>query len=379
MRALQINCKYLPKINDTEKEVKPNGNLFYKDPELSYTDFNIDEVKPHEVLIRVIRVGLCGSDYHCIETDPAGYIIFSGPAKFPQIIGHEFVGIIEELGSNVPFLKKGEYVACESVIWCGHCPNCRRGNFSECRHAELIGLTCDGALKEYIKVPHQQVWRIDQLKEKYDLETALDLGTLLEPIGCAYKGLFLCGNNSNYLGATAAVYGAGPIGLSAAWLLKNSGVKQLFLFDKNQNRLEIAKSMGFENCINVLDLCSISQFLNTETKDYGIDITVECTGAADILMNEIIKSTAARGVIIYLSRTWKDTYNIDFNSIVSKGITIIGSRGHAKTFPILMKILTDQQRNYIKKMITKRISFGNVKDFLENKKYMDHTKVIVEM
>jgi threonine dehydrogenase-like Zn-dependent dehydrogenase len=383
IRGIGIDCDYHPVDSELfadRKNVRvEKANLFYRNPTLKYIDHNIRDLKSTDVLIKVKKVGLCGSDYHCLEKNHEGMVLFSGPASFPQILGHEFVGSVEQIGKDVKNIHIGDYVACESVIWCGHCCNCRVGNFSECQNVELLGLTVTGALSEYIVVPNLHVWSINKLLNNYEKEKALTLGTLLEPLGCSYKALFQVSKYNTFIGSRAAVYGAGPIGLGAAWLLKTSGVNEIYIFDINKSRIKLAQAMGFENVVDVTNIDSISEFLNTNTKGEGIQISVECSGAGNDILAEIIRSTSAKGVIVYLSRTGVTQFDIDFDRIMSNSITIVGSRGHSGTFPYLINTLSKKENSYIFKMITKIIDFNDVIPFLKEKMYKEHGKVIVNI
>jgi threonine dehydrogenase-like Zn-dependent dehydrogenase len=383
LKAFIINCdykgdKFSLAANGHTRKVK-NANLHYSNPTFYYEECRVPEIKPDTVLIKVLRVGLCGSDYHCIETDENGFVLFSGPAQFPQIPGHEFTGQVEAVGAEVSEFAPGDYVSSESVLWCGSCLSCRQGFFSECEKSELLGLTTNGALASHIAVPHRFVWKINDLCNNYDLDRVLNIGCLLEPVGCAYKGIFLNSMYRFFPGARAAVFGAGPIGLGAAWLLKISGASKIYLFEKNKHRIETARAMGFKNVINVTEIPSISSFLMKETGSRGVDISVECSGAGNEVLSEIIESKSAKGVVIYLSRTGKRNFHMNADRMMSLGNSLIGSRGHASSFHYIIRLMEMKENLYIEKMITRTVTFDSLKSFLESREYTKETKVIVTM
>ena len=185
-------------------------------------DLPIPQIKDDEVLIRVKAVGICGSDTHVYETDRDGYIIFSGLVKLPCVLGHEFSGVVEKTGELVRELAPGDLVAMESIQWCGSCTPCRSGAPNQCQNIELLGLSTQGALAEFAAVKANYCWKLNGLRDRYSEAEIFEIGALIEPIGCAYNGMFVNGGGLRP-GETVAVYGAGPIGLAAIALARLSG------------------------------------------------------------------------------------------------------------------------------------------------------------
>ena len=280
------------------------GSQVWKNITFEIKDVPTPNLHDDEVLIKVKTCGVCGSDTHLYETDEEGYIIFSGLTKLPCIIGHEFSGIVEKTGSSVNNLKRGDKVAVESIMWCGKCLPCRSGFPNQCEDIELMGLSTNGAFAEYIAVNERYCWKINDLTEIYTGEEVFDFGALIEPVGCAYNGIFIAGKGFNP-GATVVIYGAGPIGLGAIALSRISGASQIIAFDVIDERVKIAKEMGADHAFNTNTLgngCNPSDKVMELTRGRGADIQVEAAGAAPITIPHMEKAMAFNGEIIYLGR-----------------------------------------------------------------------------
>ena len=178
---------------EIEKQRALSGNQVWRNPRFTFTERPKPKIAGDEVLLRVQAVGICGSDTHVYETDPEGYIIYSGPVKLPCVLGHEFSGIVEKTGKYVHELEPGDLVAMESIQWCGYCNPCRSGALNQCQNIELLGLSTNGALAEFTAVKAKYCWKLNGLRERYAEADILEMGALIEPIGCAYNGMFISG------------------------------------------------------------------------------------------------------------------------------------------------------------------------------------------
>ncbi len=386
MKALVVNGEWSPKdgYNLSEKERKENralmGSYVWRNPRFEIREVKVPDIEDGEVLIRVKACGICGSDSHVYETDDDGYIIFSGLTKLPCILGHEFSGIVEKVGSKVAGLKKGDKVAVESVMWCGLCDACRSGNPNQCEKIELLGLSCDGALAEYVSVNERYCWKINDLMGHYPEEEVFDIGALIEPVGCAYNGLFIVGGGFKP-GSTVVVYGVGPIGLGAVALARAAGASMVIAFDIVDERLKIAQDMGADYVFNVnnLDGCKPGDKVLELTRGVGADIQVEAAGAAPHTIPEMERTLSSQGKIIYLGRAVTST-PMCLDILVSGANKVIGVRGHAGygIFPLIIRLLAMKRLN-IDRMITKRYSFKSVIDALETSSKRTDGKILIRL
>lgn len=355
------------------------GSQVWRNPHFEIKNVPTPNIHGDEVLIKVKSCGICGSDTHLYETDEEGYIIFSGLTKLPCILGHEFSGIVEKIGNRVTTLKVGDKVSVESIMWCGVCPSCRSGNPNQCRNIELMGLSSDGAFAEYVAVNERYCWIINSLMDVYSEEEIFDIGALIEPVGCAYNGIFIAGGGFKP-GATVVVYGAGPIGLGAIELSKIAGASIIIAFDVIDERIKIAEDMGADYAFNInkLNGCSPGDKVTDLTKGCGADIQIEAAGAAPYTIPEMEKSMAPNGKIIYLGRAATST-PVYLDILVSGANKIIGSRGHAGGIYNNIIRLVTSGRLKIKNMITLHFSFKDILKAIEKSVDRSDGKIMVRI
>lgn len=388
MKAFVVNAQWSPRpdysvLPDEEKRKRAIcGSQVWKNPVFSMQDAPVPEISDHEVLVKVKRCGICGSDSHLYETDPDGYIIFSGPVRLPCTIGHEYSGVIEKTGKNVQNFRPGDPVAAESIIWCGQCTPCRSGALNQCRHAELAGITVNGALAKYVVVNQRQLWKIDTLAKIYNDEALFDVGALIEPVGCAYNGMFISGGG--FLpGATVVIYGAGPIGLGATALAHLAGASQVIVFDPIKERLEIAKKMGATHVYDIQELQAANiqprEIVFDKTNGNGADIQVEAAGAARKTIPEMECSLAVNGTIVYLGRAGMAA-SLTLDTLVTGANKIVGARGHAGygIYPNIIKLLAGG-RLKIQDMITTRLPFQETLTGLKQSTSRRDGKIIIKL
>ncbi len=297
--------------------------------------------------------------------------------KLPCILGHEFSGVIEKIGRKVTTLKLGDKVAVESIMWCGICQPCRSGALNQCKNIELMGLSTEGAFAEYVAVNEKYCWKINDLENVYTDDEVFEIGALIEPVGCVYNGIFIAGGGFKP-GAIVVVYGAGPIGLGAIALAKIAGASKIIVFDRIEERLNIAKSMGADFVFNVERLNPSKKVMEL-TDGWGADVQVEAAGAAPITIPEMEKSMSVNGKIIYLGRA-ATTTPMYLDVLVSGANKIIGSRGHSGygIFPSIIKLISSGKLN-LKKMITARHPFEKVLDAIKASTKRTDGKILIKM
>ena len=386
MKALVADAEWKPKagycLSKSEEERKRAiiGSQVWCNPKFVIKRVPAPNIRHDEVLVRVMSCGICGSDTHVYETDEEGYIIFSGLTKFPCILGHEFSGIVEKVGSDVDTLSIGDRIAAESVIWCGTCQACRSGHPNQCRRLELMGLSVDGALAEFVAVRERCCWKINELTNRYSEQDVFDIGALIEPVGCAYNGLFIAGGGFRP-GATVVTYGVGPIGLGAVALARVAGAGKIIAFDVIDERVETARRLGADYSFNInsLDGCSPAEKVMELTKGMGADVQVEAAGAAPKIIPEMERSMSAQGKIIYLGRAATST-PVDLDALVSGAGSIIGARGHSGygIFPYIIELIASGKL-HLEGMITARHSSDEALTALENSVDRRNGKILVRM
>ncbi len=385
MKALVAEAEWNPRkgypLTDDENKRKRVmiGSQAWQKPRFAIKNVPTPIVLDDEVLIRVMACGICGSDTHIYETDSEGYILFSGLTKLPCIPGHEFSGEVVEVGKDVFGFEKGDIVTSESIMWCGKCLPCRSGMLNQCENIELMGLTANGAFAEYLSVKASYCWSLNGLEEQFERRDIFRVGTLIEPIGCAYNGIFISGRG--YLpGAYAIVYGAGPIGLGAVLLLKIAGAAKIIAVDVLDERLKIAKTFGADVVLNFNSPENLEEAVMEITKGWGADIQVEAAGAAHRTMPLLQKLCSKRGKIIYLGRVDASS-QVDLNRVVSGAHSIIGSRGHSGygIYPNIIRLLQGGRLSAAKEMVTSVFPFSRIKEGFAQSSRRTDAKILIEI
>jgi hypothetical protein len=385
MKAFLAEADWAPRNNTTlsaeELATKRafNGNQAWKNPSFTITEVPSPAVGRDDLLIKVGYCGICGSDTHTYETDNEGYIIFSGLTKLPCILGHEFTGEVIEAGGDVRGFKKGDIVTSESIMWCGKCVPCRTGMPNQCEHVELMGLSVDGAFAEFISVNAKYCWKLNALEERFARKEILKLGTLIEPIGCAYNGIFVSGGGI-LPGSYAVVYGAGPIGLGAVLLLKAAGAAKIIAVDVVEERLAIAEKLGADHIINARKETQPEEIIMQLTLGRGAELQVEAAGAAHLTMPMMQTACSKRGKIIYLGRV-DASVQVELNRIVSGAHSLIGSRGHSGygIFPNIISLLQNGRISAAKEIITSLVPFSLIQDGFAASANRTDGKILVEI
>src|SRR6187455_1125052 len=192
----------------------------------------------NDVLIRINRTGICGTDLHIYKWDAWA----QRTIPTPMVVGHEFVGEIIEVGSNVSDFFPGDIVSGEGHVVCGHCRNCLAGRRHLCAHTSGIGVNRPGAFAEYIALPMTNVWH-------HRPGIDLDVAAIFDPLGNAVHTAL----SFDVLGDDVLITGAGPIGLMAAAVVRHAGARYIVITDVNEHRLAIAKKLGADLVVNVAE------------------------------------------------------------------------------------------------------------------------------
>lgn len=355
------------------------GSQVWRNTRFELKDIPVPSIKDDEILIRVRVCGICGSDSHLYETDEEGYVFFSGSVRFPCILGHEYSGEVIEVGKEISNFRIGDIVTGESILWCGKCLPCRYGMLNQCENIELMGLTADGAFAEYIAVKAKYCWSLNRLEEKFVRDDILKIGSLIEPLGCAYNGIFFSGGGF-YPGAYAIVYGAGPIGLNAILLLKATGAGKIIAIDVIDERLDIGKKIGADYTLNAKKTDRLEEIIMDITCGWGADIQIEAAGVASQTIPRIQKLASKRGKVIYLGRA-DASAPITLNTIVSGAQSIIGSRGHSGygIFPNVIRLLQGGRLGGIKEMITSVFPFSEFRAAFDASKERKDGKILIRI
>jgi len=269
----------------------------------------VPEIGPNDVLVKIRKTAICGTDLHIYNWDEWS----QKTIPVPMVTGHEFVGVVEAVGSHVAGFAVGDRVSGEGHVTCGHCRNCRAGKRHLCRNTVGVGVNRQGAFAEYLSLPAFNGFRIPD-------EITDDLASIFDPYGnAAHTAL-----SFDLVGEDVLITGAGPIGCMAAAICRHVGARHVVVTDVNDFRLELAHKLGATRTVNVSQTNLhdvISQLHMTEGFDVGLEMSGSPKAFSDML--DVMNNGGRVGL---LGIPPKDTL-IDWNHVIFKGLVIKGVYG----------------------------------------------------
>jgi threonine 3-dehydrogenase len=263
----------------------------------------------NDVKIRVLKTGICGTDLHIYEWDDWA----QRTIKVPLVIGHEFVGEIVEIGTNVSDFHPGELVSGEGHVVCGRCRNCLAGRRHLCPHTKGIGVNRAGAFAEYIVLPMTNIW-------KHDPKINRDVAAIFDPFGNAVHTAL----SFPVLGEDVLITGAGPIGIMAAIVARHSGARHIVITDLNPYRLDLAKKAGVTLAVDPRNtpLAEVQKQLGMHE---GFDVGMEMSGS-EVAFRDMLANMSHGGKIAMLGIPTKEMA-IDWRHVIFSMLTIKGIYG----------------------------------------------------
>lgn len=280
-----------------------------RDVGLTLTEMPEPEIGINDVLIKVDRTGICGTDVHIYQWDAWA----QETIPVPMIVGHEFVGEIVSVGSNVSDFRPGEIVSGEGHVVCGRCRNCLAGKRHLCADTKGIGVNRPGAFAEYLALPMTNVWHHDRSIDR-------DVAAIFDPFGNAVHTAL----TFPLLGEDVLITGAGPIGCMAAAVAQYAGARYVVVTDVNPWRLELATKMGATRVVDVRTE-SISDVQHSLGMKEGFDVGLEMSGNPNAFRDMIQQMT--HGGKIAMLGIPPDQIAIDWKSVVFNMLTIKGIYG----------------------------------------------------
>jgi len=272
-------------------------------------DVPAPEVGPNDVLIKIRKTAICGTDVHIYNWDEWS----QKNVPVPLTIGHEFVGEIAEMGSNVHDFEIGDLVSGEGHVVCGHCRNCLAGRRHLCAHTKGVGININGAYAEYLSIPVANVWLCDPSIPE-------EIFSIFDPFGNATHTAL----SFDVLGEDVLITGAGPIGIMAAAIVRHAGARHVVVTDINPYRLELAKKMGATCAVNVLEENLEDAMKRLDMKE-GFDVGLEMSGNPSAFRSML--DTMSHGGKIAMLGILPGDVGIDWNTVVFNGLTLKGIYG----------------------------------------------------
>jgi len=310
-------------------------------------------IGPNDVMIRIRKTAICGTDMHIFNWDDWA----QKTIPVPMTVGHEYVGTVEAMGDEVRGLEVGQRVSGEGHIVCGHCRNCRAGRRHLCRNTVGVGVNRPGAFADYLVIPAVNAFPIpDDIPD--------EIAAILDPFGnAAHTAL-----SFDLVGEDVLITGAGPIGIMAAAICRHVGARHVVITDRNPYRLELAKKMGAHRTVNIENetLKGVMPELNMVE---GFDVGLEMSGVPSAF-RQMLDVMNHGGKVAMLGLPPPDTA-IDWTQVIFKGLTIKGIYGR-EMFETWYKMIALIQGGLdLTPMITHRF---DVADYLEGFKTMGSGK-----
>lgn len=283
-------------------KLKPEEGIWMSEtdkPEVGYND----------ILIKIKKTAICGTDVHIYNWDEWS----QNTVPVGMTVGHEYVGVVAEMGEGVRGFSVGDRVSGEGHITCGHCRNCRAGRRHLCRNTMGVGVNRAGAFAEYLAIPADNAFKLPD-------EVSDDMAAIFDPFGNAVHTAL----SFDLVGEDVLITGAGPIGMMAAAVAKHAGARHVVITDINDYRLELAKTMGATRIVNSTheNLQDVMQELGMSE---GFDVGLEMSGVP-VAFNGLLKAMNHGGKVALLGIPPSDM-TIDWNEVIFKGLVIKGIYG----------------------------------------------------
>ena len=278
-------------------------------PGLELTEVPTPTAGAGQVLIRVLRTGICGTDLHIESWDSWA----AGAITPPRVLGHEFVGEVAAIGAGVTRAEPGDIVSGEGHLVCGTCRNCMAGRRHLCIRTVGLGVHTDGAFAEYVVLPESNVW-----VHRHEID--LDVAAIFDPFGNAVHTAL----SFPVIGEDVIITGAGPIGIMAAAVAKHAGARNVVITDVSEHRLDLARKVGVDLAVNVAEK-TIEQAQQELGMAEGFDVGMEMSGKPSALQSMI--ANMAHGGRIAMLGLPAEEFPVDWSSVVLKMLHIKGIYG----------------------------------------------------
>ncbi|HVC83090.1 MAG TPA: L-threonine 3-dehydrogenase [Chloroflexota bacterium] len=318
-----------------------------QEPGLWLEDVPEPTIGINDLLIRVLRTGICGTDLHIFQWDAWA----QRTIPTPLIVGHEFVGQVVTVGENVNDFHPGDIVSGEGHLVCGRCRNCLAGRRHLCAHTRGIGVNRDGAFAEYIALPMTNIWH-------HAPGIDLDVAAIFDPFGNAVHTAL----TFPVLGEDVLITGAGPIGIMAAGVARHAGARHIVITDVNSYRLSLAKKLGVTRAVDVREtsLAAVQADLGMQE---GFDVGLEMSGNPAALRDMV--ANLAHGGRIAMLGVPSTEIAIDWNLVVFNMLTIKGIYGREMYETWYMMTVMLQSGLDISPVITHRFGFEDYQTAFE--------------
>lgn len=279
------------------------------EPGIWMTEVPKPELGHNDILIKIRKTAICGTDIHIYNWDQWS----QNTIPIPMVVGHEYVGEVVALGQEVRGFSIGDRVSGEGHITCGYCRNCRAGRTHLCRNTQGVGVNRDGAFAEYLVLPAFNAFKLPD-------EVSDDLAAIFDPFGNAVHTAL----SFDLVGEDVLITGAGPIGIMAAAVARHVGARHVVITDVNEYRLELARNMGVTRAVNVSNE-SLDTVMNELGMTEGFDVGLEMSGVPAAFSDMLDKMN--HGGKIAMLGIPPSEMAIDWTQVIFKGLVLKGVYG----------------------------------------------------
>ncbi len=327
---------------------KMKAAVLHKPLDLRVEEVSIPQIGSNEILVKMKRVGVCGSDVHFYLEGSIGSFI----VKKPLILGHECAGEIVEIGDEVKTFRIGQRVVIEPGFTCGKCEYCKSGRYNLCREVKFYAAPpYDGAFAEFVSAPEQNVFVMPA-------EMSFEEGAMIEPLAV---GMMAAKMGEVTAHDTVAVLGAGPIGQMALQAAKTYGVPETFVSDIVDYRLEYAKKYGAKEAINASKENMVEKIMEL-TDNKGVDVVIEASGASQSIQQSI-DIVKPGGRIVLVGYPPKDV-QMPLSKVIANELRIQGIHRYANVYPTAIKDVSSGKA-IVKPFVTNVFPLEKIKEAFE--------------
>lgn len=303
----------------------------------------------NDVLVKVEKVGICGSDLHYFETGRIGDFV----VEPPFVLGHEVAGTVIDVGKGVTNLAVGDRMALEPNITCGTCEACRSGKYNLCPDVEFFATPpIDGTFQEFVIHPANLCFKLPESVSTLE-------GALIEPLAVGFHAASQGGAS---MGQTAVVFGSGCIGLVSMMALNAIGLKQVFVVDVMAARLQKASELGATAVINGMEQDTVAEVM-AATEGRGVDLVIDTSGT-DIAMAQAVEITRPGGTIVPVGYSKSGNVTIPMSVAINKELSFKTVFRYRHNYPIAIQAVADGRVN-LKGIVTHEFEFDDIQHAME--------------
>ena len=331
-----------------------------REPGLWMEEVPIPEIGPNDLLVKIKKTAICGTDLHIFKWDEWS----QRTIPVPMVVGHEFAGVVEKMGEAVTGFKIGDRVSGEGHITCGHCRNCRAGKRHLCRNTIGIGVNRQGCFAEYLSIPAVNAFKLPK-------EVSDEMASIFDPFGNAVHTAL----SFDLVGEDVLITGAGPIGCMAVAIAKHVGARHVVITDVNEYRLKLAEKLGATLAVDPRKM-SMPDVMKKLGMTEGFDIGMEMSGNAEAFQS-LIASMNHGGRVAILGIFPGNMVSIDWSHVIFRGLFLKGIYGR-EMFETWYKMTSMLQSGLdVSQVITHRFSVDDFQKGFEVMKQGQSGKVVL--